>query len=379
MQQNEQYDIDSVLMDAVAREASDVHIVPGSPPVLRVNGQLEPYGRLPLTPEDTESVLQQLASEAELDTMFETGESDGSYSLPQVGRFRVHAYRQRGSWGIAIRLVRGSIPTIEELGLPTFVQSVYQQQQGLFLVTGPTGSGKSTTLASLVDTINRTQRRHIVTLEDPIEYLHAHGQSVINQREVGSDTSSFVTGLRSALRQDPDVILIGEMRDLETMQIALSAAETGHLVLSTLHTMSAPQTIERIIDVFPASQQPQIRYQLATVLLGVVCQRLVPRTSGEGRLGVFEVLVNTPAVANLIRSGDKLNQLTTVMQTGRAHGMQTAEMHLTELLEQGHISAKTAGQIQSTFGGLSGTAVRGLQSGTRTQPQGIGSNDRLRR
>lgn len=322
--------------------ASDVHVTVGAPPMMRVDGELLPMpGRDVLRAEDTLELVQELLDAEMQAVLRERGECDFSYELPEGERFRVQAFRRLGDLALAVRVIPRRLPTAEELGLSPVILSFGERRQGLFLVTGPTGSGKSTTLACLLERINRTSRRRILTLEDPVEYVHVHQQSLIDQREVGRDTRSFADGLRAALRQDPDVILVGEMRDLETIATAVTAAETGHLVLATLHTSDAPQTIDRILDVFPAEGQRQIRAQLASVLLGVVSQRLLPKSGGGGRVAVQEILVNTPGVANLIRT-EKSHQLRTAMQTGKAHGMQTFDMHLQELVSKGVIDADTA-------------------------------------
>ena len=320
-----------LLKEAAQRQASDLHITVGSAPVFRITGVLCPAESQRLAAVDTQQMAQDLLTSAQWDALVERGEIDLSYSLPGVSRFRVNVFRQRGCYSLAVRIVPTSIPDFSSLGLPQTVRSFADKQQGLLLVTGPTGSGKSTTLAALVGYINQTQKRHIITLEDPIEYLHRHGESVIDQREIGIDTQSFANGLRAALRQDPDVLLVGEMRDLETIATAISAAETGHLVFATLHTPDAPQSIDRMIDVFPPGQQQQVRIQLASVLLGIVSQRLLLTADGQARVAAAEVLVNTPAVANLIRT-EKVHQIRTAMQTGKVHGMQTMEMGLRDLL-----------------------------------------------
>jgi twitching motility protein PilT len=325
------------------RGASDLHLTVGSAPVMRLNGDLRPLGDAPLTPQDTTDMARELLDRESFETLMEKGEFDFSCEVENVSRYRVNAFRQRGCLSLAVRVVPTRIPSPEELRVPDAVLDFAHKPQGLFLVTGPTGSGKSTTLACLIDHINRRQRRHIITLEDPIEYLHRHNQSIIDQREIGKDTMSFANGLRAALRQDPDVILVGEMRDLETISTAITAAETGHLVLATLHTSDAPGTIDRIVDVFPSEQQQQIRVQLANVLLGVISQRLLPTANMNGRVSAMEILVNNPAVANLIRS-EKVHQIRTAMQTGRALGMQTMDMHLQELVRAGMITERTAAE-----------------------------------
>jgi len=322
------------------RGASDLHLTVGSPPVIRVNGDLRALPTDKLKPLDTMDMARELLDGEAFSVLMERGEYDFSWDLEEVSRFRINAFKQRGCLSLAVRVIPKRIPAPEELGLPDILLQVAHKPQGLFLVTGPTGSGKSTTLACMIDYINKRMRRHIITLEDPIEYLHDHQQSIVDQREVGKDTQTFANGLRAALRQDPDVVLVGEMRDLETISTAITAAETGHLVLATLHTADAPQTIDRIVDVFPPEQQQQIRVQLAAVLLGVVSQRLLPITAQNGRVAAYEILVNTSAVANLIRT-EKVHQIRSVMQTGRAHGMQTLDIHLQELMRRGLISEQT--------------------------------------
>ncbi|GAB6932277.1 type IV pilus twitching motility protein PilT [Calditerricola satsumensis] len=339
--------IRDLLILAHRRGASDLHVSVGIPPVLRITGELCPLDEPPLKPEETESMAQELLNDEQARRFAERGELDFSYGIPGVSRFRVNVFRQRGCVAIAARTIPHGVPSLDELGLPPIARALAERPQGLFLVTGPTGSGKSTTLAAMVDYINTNFRRHIVTLEDPIEYLHAHKRSIVNQREVGQDTRTFLDGLRAALRQDPDVILIGEMRDLETIATALRAAETGHLVLATLHTVDAAQTVDRIIDVFPPAQQQQVRGQLANVLIGVFAQRLLPRADGRGRVAAVEVLVNTPAVANLIRQG-KVHQIPSVMQTGGAMGMQTMEQAVRRLLEQRVINDEAARRVLGT-------------------------------
>jgi len=337
------YNIEKLLADAFEKKSSDLHITVGAKPTCRINGKLKSYGDYTLTPTDTESFLKTLTTQEQYEHFLEKGELDFSYGLPGISRFRINAYQQRGTVSLAIRVIPTSIPKLEQLGVPTIAGSFLEKPQGLLLVTGPTGSGKSTTLASMIDRINQTQSKHIITLEDPIEYLHRHGNSLIDQREIGVDSKSFANALRAALRQDPDVILVGEMRDLETISTAVTAAETGHLVFATLHTTSAANTIDRIIDVFPAHQQPQIRIQLASVLLGVLSQRLLPTTDDSGRACAMEVLINTPAVSNLIRS-EKVHQIQTVMQTGKNFGMQTMENALKQLVGMGRVDEYVARQ-----------------------------------
>jgi twitching motility protein PilT len=333
--------IDAILRAAIEYKASDVHLTVGVPPVMRINGDLKRYGTDILLPADTEAMAKAIVPENMWDLFKEKGELDFSYGVPGSSRFRVNTYHQRKSVSLALRVVASKVPSIDDLDLPKMAAKLVEKPQGLILVTGPTGSGKSTTLASMIDYMNRTMRKHIITLEDPIEYLHKHGNSIIDQREVGFDTNNYASGLKAALRQDPDVILVGEMRDLETISVAITAAETGHLVLGTLHTSSAPATINRIIDVFPSAQQPQIRIQLASVLVGIISQRLFPTANKKGRKAATEILVNNPAIANLIRN-EKIHQIESTMQTSRAQGMHTLEMSIKELIEKGIILRESA-------------------------------------
>jgi twitching motility protein PilT len=330
-----------LLLEARKRNASDLHITVGVPPIFRVFGDLRSMETENLTPEVTESLVKELMLDKHKEIFKANGEVDFSISLPQIGRFRVNAFMQRGSEACAIRVVDSEIPSAKKLGLPQSVVDLSKKKRGLILVTGPTGSGKSTTLASIIAQINHTRRCHIVTLEDPIEYLHRHENSVINQREIGLDTGSYGNALRAALRQDPDVILVGEMRDLETIATAVTAAETGHLVLSTLHTTGAVSTISRVIDVFPPHQQQQIRVQLASVLQSVISQQLLRTSNGEGRVAAFEVLHLNAAVRSLIRE-QKTHQVISVMQTNKRIGMQTMEYALIDLLRQGKITREQA-------------------------------------
>ncbi len=325
---------------AIENNASDIHITVGIPPVLRIDGVLKYFNNDKLSPKDVEKMANEILNEEQFKELKAKGEIDISYAKPGISRFRVNIYKQRGSYAIALRIIPFKIPTMEELGLPQVVKSLARLPRGLILVTGPTGSGKSTTLASIIDLINNEKNYHILTLEDPIEYLHKHNKSMINQREIGTDSNSFANALRSALRQDPDVILVGEMRDLETMSITLTAAETGHLVLSTLHTIGAAKTIDRIIDVFPPHQQQQVRVQLASVLQAIISQQLLPKANGSGRVAAFEVMVATPAIRNLIREG-KIHQIDTIIQTSRKQGMQTMDHSLLELYQKGIISKDT--------------------------------------
>lgn len=339
-----------LLHQAYSSGASDLHISVGSPPVVRIDGKLRHLEEGCVTAEESAAMAEALLGGKRAERLREGGEEDFSFPLDNGVRYRVNVYRQRGAVSIAARSIPQQIPTMEQLALPAQLSGLALKPQGLILVTGPTGSGKSSTLAAMINYINRTESKHIVTLEDPIEFLHPHGTCLIDQREVGSDTGSFASGLRAALRQDPDVILVGEMRDLETISAAVTAAETGHLVLATLHTTDAAQTIDRIIDAFPGHQQAQIRSQLASVLLAVLSQRLFPRAGGKGRLAATELLVNTPAVANLIRS-EKTYQIKSIMQTGRSLGMHTLEMNIRELLQMGLIRPEAAKAYLTEVGG----------------------------
>lgn len=330
-------DFFKLVQTGIEKKASDIHITVGMPIIYRINGELIKQDQDELTPSDTETIAKLMLNERQLKELQEKGEIDISYSTPGVGRFRINVYKQRGSYGIAIRIIPLEIPTIEELGLPLIVNDLARLRRGLILVTGPTGSGKSTTLAYMIDRINKERKCHIMTLEDPIEYLHKHNKSIINQREIGNDSLSFANALRSALRQDPDVILVGEMRDLETISIALTAAETGHLVLSTLHTLGASKTIDRIIDVFPPHQQQQIRIQLSTVMESILSQQLLPTMDKKSRVAAFEVMVTTGAIRNLIRE-EKAHQIDTAIQTGSKLGMQTLDNSLLSLYKRGLIS-----------------------------------------
>ncbi len=333
--------IDILLRAGFELKASDIHLTVGVPPIFRINGELKRYGKENLLPAHTESMAKAIIPENMWDRFKEKGELDFSYGVQGVSRFRVNAYYQRSCIALAVRVVPTRVPTIDELELPNILKKIAGKPQGLVLVTGPTGSGKSTTLASIIDYMNQNMRKHVITLEDPIEYLHKHGNCIIDQREVGFDTNNFANGLRAALRQDPDVILVGEMRDLETIQTAITAAETGHLVFGTLHTSSAPATINRIIDVFPPSQQAQIRIQLASVLVSIVSQRLFPIIDRKGRKAATEILVNNSAVANLIRN-EKVHQIANIMQTSRAQGMHTLDSSINELVQSGQVSKEAA-------------------------------------
>ena len=330
------------LIEAVSGHASDVHLTVGKPPVFRQNGRLIDKKDEPiLTADHTKAICKSIIKTDLYEELKTKGELDFSYDIKDVSRFRVNAFFQRGSLALAIRIVPTTIPTIDSLSLPPVLKDIIHYPYGLVLVTGPTGSGKSTTLASMLNAMNQSMNKHIITLEDPIEFIHQHNQSVIDQREVGFDTQNFVSGLRASLRQDPDVILVGEMRDLETISTAITAAETGHLVLGTLHTASAATTIERMIDVFQPEQQTQIRIQLANILKAVISQRLFITKDQQGRTAATEILINTPAIKNLIRN-EKLHQIESVLQTSKDQGMHTFEMDVRRLLQEGFISYETA-------------------------------------
>src|SRR5438874_6078487 len=324
--------IDALLERTVARNPSDLHITVGTPPALRVHGSLERYTDVPeLTPDDTHQMLYRILSTEQQKLLEINRQIDFAHSIPGLARFRVNVFFQRGTLGAAFRLIPADIKTLEELGIPSALHSLTVKPRGLVLITGPTGSGKSTTLAALIDEINRKRSEHILTIEDPVEFVHRHKRCIVNQREIGPDAPSFAEALRAALREDPDVILLGEMRDLETISTAITAAELGHLVFGTLHTQSAPSTVDRIIDAFPAGQQEQVRVQLAGTLEGVCTQALIPTPDGNGRVPALEILFPDDAVRNLIRQG-KVEQVYSVMQTGTSKGMQTMEQALADLV-----------------------------------------------
>jgi len=334
--------IDTLLEQMVAHNASDLHLTVGSRPALRVRGHLERLEGLPeLSADDTRQLLYRIISSEQQKRLEIERQLDLSYSIPGLARFRVNIYSQRESLAGAFRLIPAELKSLEELGLPTNLYDLCEKPRGLVLVTGPTGSGKSTTLAALIDEINRKRADHIITIEDPIEFLHRHKRCIVNQRELGPDATTFADALRGALRQDPDVILLGEMRDLETISTALTAAETGHLVFATLHTQDAASTVDRVIDVFPAAQQGQIRTQLAGTLEGVIAQTLLPTADGQGRVAAIEVLRPDDAVRNLVRQA-KVEQIYSIMQTGSKRGMQTMEQALTELVLRGIITQEIA-------------------------------------
>ncbi len=334
-------DIKEVLNTAKIAGASDVHMTVGIPPKMRVNGDLISMQYDRMLPPDTLAVAKEILSDSQWAKFEEKGEYDMSFSIPELGRYRLNIYHQRGSVAMAFRLVGTTVPAAEDLGIPASVVELSQRKRGLVLVTGPTGSGKSTTLAAIIDKINKTRDAHVITLEDPIEYLHRHEKSMVNQREIGIDSGSYANALRSALREDPDVILVGEMRDYETISVAITAAETGHLVLSTLHTIGAASTVDRVIDVFPPDQQQQIRIQLSNVIEAVISQQLIPTKDGRGRVAAFEVMHANHAVRNLVREG-KSHQLASVMQTNRKLGMMTMDEAITQLYEANQISREDA-------------------------------------
>lgn len=329
-----------ILELAIKSGASDVHLTVASPPIIRVNGRLKRLGEEKLTPEDAMRIIKEVLTPEQIEVFEAKGELDISYSNPGFGRFRVNVYKQRGSYSMALRVVALNIPSMETLRLPLVLKELATKQRGLILVTGPTGSGKSTTLAAMIDHMNQTRNEHIITIEDPIEYLHKHQLSIVNQREIGHDSHSFANALRAALRQDPDIILVGEMRDLETIGTAITAAETGHLVMSTLHTIGAAKTVDRIIDVFPPHQQQQVRVQLASVIEAVISQQILPKADGTGRVAAFEIMVANAAIRNLIREG-KTHQIQNVIQTGSNQGMQTMDASLLELYKKRIIDLPT--------------------------------------
>lgn len=326
-----------LLQLVVDEGASDLHVEVGAPPMLRVHGELTPLEVDPLTPEATESMIKSIASEAHIQAIQECGSVDFGFAFGEQARFRVSAFKQKGHYGTVLRQIPNTLLKMEQIGLPMHIKDLLFRPRGLILVTGPTGSGKSTTLASMLNIINEEMAHHIITVEDPIEFYHKHKRSMVIQREIGVDTTSFSEALRRALRQDPDVILVGEMRDLETIEAAITAAETGHLVFGTLHTSSAVGTVERIIDAFPTEQQGQIRTQLATSLVAVISQVLLARSDKPGRVAAFEIMVSTPSIKALIRD-NKTFRITSELQTGAKYGMNTLDSHLIELYSKDMIS-----------------------------------------
>lgn len=337
--------VDEILREAVSRGASDIHLCVGLPPTIRVDGRLVHLDYDQLNPDNTQRMTYDILTKDQIQWLEKSHELDISYGVTQLGRFRVNVYRQRGSFGAAFRTVPAEIPTFEQLRLPPIARELTTRNSGLILVTGPTGSGKSTTIAAMIDLINSERPVHIMTIEDPIEYLHRHKKAMVNQRELNTDTDSFENALRSVLREDPDVILVGEMRDLETISAALTLAETGHLVFGTLHTRSAAQTVDRVVDVFPPHQQAQIRNQLSNTLEGVLSQLLLPMNGG-GRIAAIEVMVGTSAVHNLIREG-KTHQIPSLLETGHSQGMIPMDKSLAALYLQGSVSVEEA-RIRAT-------------------------------
>jgi len=334
-------EIKELLIITKEKDASDLHLNVGVPPVLRINGKLEKLNLPELTPEDTHNMIYSILNEKQQTDFEKCGELDLSYELANLARFRVNVFKHRRGEGAAFRLIPEKIKTLFELNLPSILSIFTDKDKGLVLITGPTGSGKSTTLAALIDIINKKRYDNIITIEDPIEFVHYHQNCLISQREIGSHTKSFASALRSALREDPDVILVGEMRDLDTISMALTAAETGHLVFSTLHTISAAETIERIIDVFPPHQQNQVRMQLAGSILGVIAQTLLPSLDEKGRVPAVEVMIANPAIRNLIREG-KVHQIPSTIQTSKKDGMQSLDQSLKDLVMEDKISQEEA-------------------------------------
>ncbi len=338
--------IDILLKLMVEHEASDLHISAGEPPMLRINGELQRTKYHDLTPQEVEVLLLEILDEERFGALKTRKDIDFAYELEGVGRFRANIFMERRGYGGAFRLIPTKIRTLREFGIPESVYKLARLKSGLILVTGATGSGKSTTLAAIIDLINKEKNYHIITLEDPIEFIHPRGKCLIHQRQLDIHMESFAAGLRAALREDPDVVLVGEMRDLETIHLALTAAETGLLVLGTLHTSSAPKTVDRVIDVFPTTQQAQIRTMLAESLRGVISQQLMRRADGKGRVAAVEVMICTPAVQNLIREG-KTYQISSVIQTGKALGMQTMADHISRLVRQGIVSPEEASLFEN--------------------------------
>jgi twitching motility protein PilT len=357
------------------QNASDLHVTTGETPCLRLHGEIVKLNHPALTSQDAQNLIFEILTDKQKKQFIEQWELDCSYSVEGCGRFRVNVFMQRKGLGAVFRIIPTKIPSLTELGMPSSLLEIINVHKGLILVTGPTGSGKSTTLAALIDHINNTESTHILTVEDPIEFVHDNKKSIVNQREVGGHTKTFSNALKAALREDPDVILVGEMRDLETISLAMTAAETGHLVFGTLHTNSAPKTIDRIIDVFPQEQQPQIRVMLSESLRGVIAQTLFPRQDKKGRIAAIEVMLNTTAVANLIREG-KTFQIPSAMQTGKGQGMITFEMYIEELIAKGQVSAKDGyaylgkpikpGVAPAAAGGSATAAKSGTQPGVPT-------------
>ncbi len=337
MEHDDQYGMDQLLQLAVDEKASDLHLTVDSPPMLRIHGELRPLDLDPLTPEDTERLVLGISSPEHQRMLQENGGTDFGFAFGDQARFRVSVLKTKGHYATVLRQIPNEMLPLDKIGLPPQIKEVLYRPRGLVLVTGPTGSGKTTTLASMINFINENRACHIITVEDPIEYYHNHKKSVVTQREIGSDVPAFSEALRRALRQDPDVILVGEMRDLETMQAAITAAETGHLVFATLHTTGAASTVDRIVDAFPTDQQEQVRMQLSVGLVSVISQLLLPRADKPGRVAAFEIMVNTAGIAAMIRDGNT-HRITSDIQTGAKYGMQTLDSHLLSLYMAGRIS-----------------------------------------
>ncbi|MCB1049861.1 MAG: type IV pilus twitching motility protein PilT [Acidobacteria bacterium] len=362
----------------VEQGGSDLHITTNSPPQIRVDGRLIPLKLPPLTPSETKQLCYSVLTDAQKHRLEEELELDFSFGVKGLSRFRANVFNQRGAIAGAFRTIPHVIPNMRELGIPAIVEKLCEKPRGLVLVTGPTGSGKSTTLASMLDKINSERHSHIITIEDPVEYLHTHKKCLVNQRELHADTHSFSNALRAALRQDPDIVLVGEMRDLETMETAITIAETGHLTFATLHTNSAPETINRLVDAFPAHQQSQIRAQISLALEGILCQTLLPKASGRGRVLIMEIMVPNPAIRNLIRE-DKIHQLYSAMQTGQLrHGMQTFNQALATAYFKKAISLETALTSSSNAEELKEMIERGAGLIETTEPVGSDRNPKIR-
>ena len=370
-----EFDFAEVLLQVMERNASDLHLTAGSPPMIRHHGRLHALDYPRLTPQTTREVVYSILTNDQRQKLETDWQIDLAYSIPGKARFRVNAYFQRAAISAALRLIPSEMPKLASLGLPPVLEDFTKKPRGFVLVTGPTGSGKSTSLAAMLDLINETRHEHILTIEDPIEFLHRHKKCIVNQRELGADAQSFGLGLKAALRQDPDVILVGEMRDLETISTALTAAETGHLVFATLHTQDTAQTVDRIVDVFPPEQQQQVRVQLSVALQGIVTQQLLPTADGQGRCCAAEILVPTPAVRNLIREG-KTHQIYSALQTGGQFGMQTMDASLVELVRAGKITQQLAerrssspGELKRLMGGAAGGTGNGMPAMQPTMGQ----------
>ena len=365
----QQYDMVSLLKMLIDRDGSDLHLAVGSPPVGRVHGHLTYFGERNLAPEDTERLMKSIASVDNQQEIQEVGGSDFGFAFEDIARFRVSIFKQKGNVGLVLRLIPNKILTFEQIGLPQSLKQVISQPRGLILVTGPTGSGKSTSLATMIDYLNTEFDHHIITIEDPIEYYHNHKKSLVNQREVGVDVPSFSEAIRRALRMDPDIILVGEMRDLATIEAAVTAAETGHLVFGTLHTTGAVRTIDRLVDAFPTNQQEQIRTQLAGNLKAVISQALLPRKGGFGRVAAFEVMITTPAIQNLIRD-NKSYRITSSIQTGHKYGMNLLDEHLLALYKKGIISYDVAaGRAQQLDEFRVAARQLGLEDAPKEEPE----------